>query len=179
MPELPEVETIIRRLRDGADEQPSVRDQTIQAVEVTWDRSIAEPDALTFQLALTGKQITDARRRGKFLHFPLNQGHLIGHLRMSGDMRMERRQDVDGNPAHLAPTTGSSSTLNRHTGWCSVISVNLGVCGTSKIPKLCLAPWPGALGPRIYTKSSIRNAASACPLYQAPAAGSVLHRRPG
>jgi formamidopyrimidine-DNA glycosylase len=96
MPELPEVETIIRRLRDGTPDQPSVSGQTIQTVEVTWDRSIAEPDARSFQNAMIGKHITDARRRGKYLHFPLNQGHLIGHLRMSGDMRMERRQDADG-----------------------------------------------------------------------------------
>jgi formamidopyrimidine-DNA glycosylase len=103
MPELPEVETIIRRLRDGTLNQPSVCDQTIQCIEVIWARSIAEPDALAFQHALTGKQITDARRRGKFLHFPLNQGHLIGHLRMSGDMRMERCQDADASPCPVGP----------------------------------------------------------------------------
>ena len=103
MPELPEVETIIRRLRDGVDGQPSVRGQTIHTVHVTWDRSIAIPDARSFQHALTGKQITDARRRGKYLHFPLNQGHLIGHLRMSGDMRMEKRQDADATPSPPGP----------------------------------------------------------------------------
>lgn len=103
MPELPEVETIVCRLRDGTPDQPSVRDQTIQSVEVTWARSIAAPDALTFQHALTGKQIIDARRRGKYLHFPLNQSHLIGHLRMSGDMRMEPRQDADGSPSPSGP----------------------------------------------------------------------------
>jgi formamidopyrimidine-DNA glycosylase len=103
MPELPEVETIIRRLRDGRPDQPSVRDQTIHAVQVTWARSIAEPDARSFEHALTGKQITDARRRGKYLHFPLKQGHLIGHLRMSGDMRMEPRQDADGSPSPSGP----------------------------------------------------------------------------
>jgi formamidopyrimidine-DNA glycosylase len=103
MPELPEVETIIRRLRDGTPDQPSVCDQTIQSVEVTWTRSIAEPDPRSFEYALTKKQITDARRRGKFLHFPLNQGHLIGHLRMSGDMRMEPRHDADGDPCPTGP----------------------------------------------------------------------------
>jgi formamidopyrimidine-DNA glycosylase len=103
MPELPEVETIIRKLRDGTPNQLSVRGQTIRTVEVTWDRSIAIPDAKSFQHALTGKQITNACRRGKFLHFPLNQGHLIGHLRMSGDMRMEPRQDADDTPCSLGP----------------------------------------------------------------------------
>lgn len=103
MPELPEVETIIRRLRDGAPDQPSVCGQTIQSVEITWARIIAAPDAQSFQEALAGKTISDARRRGKFLHFPLNDGHLIGHLRMSGDMRMENRLDENGIPQPLSP----------------------------------------------------------------------------
>jgi formamidopyrimidine-DNA glycosylase len=98
MPELPEVETIIRRLRNGTQNHPPLPGNTIQAVQVTWDRTIAEPDPSSFQLRLVGKQITDACRRGKFLHFPLNEGHLIAHLRMSGDMRMEKRISPDNAP---------------------------------------------------------------------------------
>lgn len=97
MPELPEVETIIRRLRNGTHEHPPLPGSTIQSVQITWDRTIAEPDPLSFQKNLIGKTITDALRRGKFLHFPLNTGHLIAHLRMSGDMRMEKRFSPDGS----------------------------------------------------------------------------------
>lgn len=103
MPELPEVETIIRRLRDGTPDQPSACGQTIQSVEVTWARIIAAPDVPAFKDSLIGKTITDARRRGKFLHFPLNEGHLIAHLRMSGDMRIENRLSDDGQPYPLSP----------------------------------------------------------------------------
>jgi formamidopyrimidine-DNA glycosylase len=103
MPELPEVETIIRRLRDGTQDQPSVCLQTIQSVEVTWERIIATPSPAAFQQSLIGKTIIDARRRGKFLHFPLNSGHLIGHLRMSGDMRMEQRVLQSGEPCPAEP----------------------------------------------------------------------------
>ncbi len=103
MPELPEVETIIRRLRDGTDEHPGVCGQHIQSVDINWAGSIAAPDANAFQAALTGKTITDARRRGKYLHFPLDKGHLIGHLRMSGDMRMEIRLAPDGTPRPPEP----------------------------------------------------------------------------
>lgn len=98
MPELPEVETIIRRLRDGTHEHPPVLDQKIQSVEVAWNRIIAEPDPDAFKQALIGKTITHARRRAKFLHFPLDEGHLVGHLRMSGDMRMLHRLDPKGSP---------------------------------------------------------------------------------
>jgi formamidopyrimidine-DNA glycosylase len=103
MPELPEVETITRRLRNGTSDQPSVCGQTIQSVEVTWSRIIAEPDVPAFKDALLGKTINDARRRGKFLHFPLNEGHLIAHLRMSGDMRIENRLADDNQPSPLSP----------------------------------------------------------------------------
>ncbi len=97
MPELPEVETIKRRLRDGTRKQIAVPGHSIQSVEITWDRIIAEPDTETFKKSLVGNHITDVRRRAKFLHFPLNEGHLVSHLRMSGDMRMERRIDAKGN----------------------------------------------------------------------------------
>ncbi len=98
MPELPEVETIIRRLRNGTKTNPPVPGHVIQSVKITWDRIIAEPNPQAFQENLIGKEIKDAQRRGKFLHFPLSQGHLIGHLRMSGDMRMEQRVTPQGDP---------------------------------------------------------------------------------
>lgn len=98
MPELPEVETIIRRLRDGTHDQPPVLGQKIQSVEINWERIIAEPEPESFKRALIGKTITDVRRRAKYLHFPLDEGHLVGHLRMSGDMRMMRRLDPKGAP---------------------------------------------------------------------------------
>ena len=101
MPELPEVETIVRKLRKGTDEHPPVPGHIIQSVEVTWDRIIERPDVETFKSNLHGKEILDAQRRGKFLHFPLDEDHLIGHLRMSGDVRMEKRIKNDGHPIPL------------------------------------------------------------------------------
>jgi formamidopyrimidine-DNA glycosylase len=96
MPELPEVETITRRLKKGDNETSSVIGQTIQSVEVTWKRIIAQPGPEEFKEILVGKTITGAQRRGKFLHFTLNEGHLFGHLRMSGDVRMEKRVNSVG-----------------------------------------------------------------------------------
>lgn len=110
MPELPEVETIIRRLRGVP-----VAGRIIQFVQVTWDRSVAKPDPNTFHAALIGKTISDARRRGKFLHFPLNEGHLIAHLRMSGDMRMEKRITLGGQP--IPPQAHDRIILNLDSDW--------------------------------------------------------------
>jgi len=115
MPELPEVETIIQRLKHGNQDQPPVPGNIIQSVLVTWDRSIAEPDPRSFQRILVGKQIMDACRRGKYLHFPLDRGHLIAHLRMSGDMRMEKSISSDG--AHLPPAEHDRVILNFTTSY--------------------------------------------------------------
>ena len=103
MPELPEVETIIRRLKNGAAGQPGVCHQVIQSVQITWPKIIAAPDPANFQEALTGKTIIDAQRRGKYLHFLLDEGHLVGHLRMSGDMRTETRLTPNGTPNPAGP----------------------------------------------------------------------------
>lgn len=98
MPELPEVETIIQRLKKGMQDVPPLPGHTIQSVQVYWDKTIAEPDPETFKHQLAGKTIIDASRRAKYLHFPLNKGHLIAHLRMSGDIRMEKRFSSSGEP---------------------------------------------------------------------------------
>jgi formamidopyrimidine-DNA glycosylase len=96
MPELPEVETIVRRLRNGSEDYAPVPGNIIQDVKIFWKKIVDTPDVPTFRQDLVGKTVEDVQRRGKFLHFPLNEGHLIAHLRMSGDMLMEKRLDVNG-----------------------------------------------------------------------------------
>lgn len=98
MPELPEVETIIRRLRNGTQEQPPLPGHTIRSVTVLWEGIIARPGVSKFIAQVRGKTILNAQRRAKYLHFPLNEGHLIAHLRMSGDMRLEPNPGPGGDP---------------------------------------------------------------------------------
>jgi formamidopyrimidine-DNA glycosylase len=79
MPELPEVETIARKLR------PILSERRIQSIEVFWPRTVDRPDLDTFVTALTGARVRDVGRRGKFLLMPLDTGQtLLVHLRMSG-----------------------------------------------------------------------------------------------
>lgn len=115
MPELPEVETIIRRLKNGDANTLPLPGQTIQSVEITWNRIIAEPDPQSFRENLIGKKIIDAHRRGKFLHFPLSAGHLIAHLRMSGDMRMETR--VSAGDKYIPPDEYDRVVINFHSSY--------------------------------------------------------------
>lgn len=91
MPELPEVETIRRRLRDGGPSNPSLLGQTIDGVELLWPRTLAAPGAAEFGARLPGQAVTDVGRRGKFLIFELTSDSLLVHLRMSGDLLVEER----------------------------------------------------------------------------------------
>lgn len=96
MPELPEVETIVRALRNGGRGGPSIVGKQIQSVELLWDRTLAEPDRENFEVRLPGQLVTGVDRRGKFIIIPLSQETLLIHLRMSGDLRV-------GQAAELLP----------------------------------------------------------------------------
>ena len=87
MPELPEVETVragLARHDVGA---------TDTGVEVLHPRPVRR-DArgpAGFAAALTGRRIEGARRRGKYLWLPLDDGDaLLGHLGMSGQLLVQR-----------------------------------------------------------------------------------------
>ncbi len=66
--------------------------RTISECVVQWERTIAEPDAKSFCERLPGQSINTVNRRGKFIQLTLNDGFLICHLRMSGDIRVEPDQ---------------------------------------------------------------------------------------
>jgi formamidopyrimidine-DNA glycosylase len=89
MPELPEVEVVRRGLADH------VVGQTISSVEVLHPRPVrrhlAGPE--DFAAQLTGTRITDARRRGKYLWLPLDNGDaILAHLGMSGQLLVQPAQ---------------------------------------------------------------------------------------
>jgi len=80
MPELPEVETIVRDLRDV------LVGETVQAVEIHWPRIVATPTAEGLSERLVGRTVRAVARRGKFLVLRLDEGALIVHLRMTGQI---------------------------------------------------------------------------------------------
>ena len=83
MPELPEVETIAKRLR------PALAGQRIERAQVFWARTIALPSAAAFTRRLRSHTIESVGRRGKYLLFHLSSGDvLITHLRMTGDFTL-------------------------------------------------------------------------------------------
>jgi formamidopyrimidine-DNA glycosylase len=89
VPELPEVETVVRALR------PQLTGRKITAINNTWSRHIDRPPLPEFSKRIGGRTISDISRRGKFILFPLdNADTLIIHLRMSGHLAV-----VDPEPA--------------------------------------------------------------------------------
>lgn len=90
MPELPEVETIVRALRDGGRGGPSIVGRQVQSVQLLWARSLAEPQRELFEARLPGQRVESVERRGKFIVMHLNNDFLLIHLRMSGDLRVEQ-----------------------------------------------------------------------------------------
>jgi formamidopyrimidine-DNA glycosylase len=88
MPELPEVETIVRALRNGGRGDVSILHRRIQSVDLRWVRTLHSPGLDEFITRLIGRQIVDVTRRGKYVVIHLDNGFLLFHLRMSGDLRI-------------------------------------------------------------------------------------------
>lgn len=90
MPELPEIETIRNVLIRGKEKQPSIIGKTIVRAEILWERTIATPPVEEFKDWIVERSILNVRRRGKYLILDLSDGCLIFHLRMSGDVVIEK-----------------------------------------------------------------------------------------
>lgn len=81
MPELPEVETIKRDLKE------KVVGKTIKEIEIVAPQLVKKPTLQQFILGLVGETITILERRGKYLLFSLASGKiLVIHLRMTGQL---------------------------------------------------------------------------------------------
>lgn len=109
MPELPEVETIARALRQGGREGPTVVGRTIAEAEFLWPRMLQAMDPLTAVERLRGQRTCDVSRRAKWLILSLSQDTLLLHLRMSGDLRVL--------PAGTPPAPHDRFTLSFEDGW--------------------------------------------------------------
>ena len=80
MPELPEVETITRRLR------PELVGKSIIKADLLWSRTLATPIPAKFKKQVKGQEIQAVGRRAKYFVMDLSDYHLFIHLRMSGDL---------------------------------------------------------------------------------------------
>jgi formamidopyrimidine-DNA glycosylase len=92
VPELPEVETVVREIRSG------LLKRTITAARFSIPRQVEPQTPREVAKAVTGQSIRGVERRGKYILIRLDRGLLIVHLRMTG--RLYVREAADGERAH-------------------------------------------------------------------------------
>jgi formamidopyrimidine-DNA glycosylase len=93
MPELPEVETTVRKLRG------MVRGRRIERFKATWPRKVF-PSVAGVRRAIVGRKIVRLSRRGKYIVFHLDDDSvLLVHLGMSGSLSVNNE-----DAAHVRAT---------------------------------------------------------------------------
>jgi formamidopyrimidine-DNA glycosylase len=97
MPELPEVETIVRSL------QPKLSGLTITDTKTTLPKIIRAPEDFdSFKRYIIGRKISEIRRRGKYLLFSLTGDYsLLFHLRMTGNLVYCQKEVTLAKYTHL------------------------------------------------------------------------------
>jgi formamidopyrimidine-DNA glycosylase len=129
MPELPEVETVVRDLR------PQLAGRRIESVEITRDpairaRLVRYPSATTFVRRLRGRTIMSILRRGKYIMMPLDPApaasngtyqadgalepsdeRVIVHLGMTGHLRVWEPEETPVKHTHFRALLDSGVEL--------------------------------------------------------------------
>jgi len=118
MPELPEVETIARQLRDGRESRegrteydtiavPSLVGRIILETHVMWAREVGPMPAATFEERTCGCRIVAVGRHGKWLIIELackrdaERSYMLVHLRMSGRLEVVPQADAYSKHARV------------------------------------------------------------------------------
>jgi formamidopyrimidine-DNA glycosylase len=85
MPELPEVESVVRGLRDD------VVGCSFTCFETTWPRQIRPYTPKAFASRLVGQRIITLGRRAKYIVFTLSDDVLFVHLKMTGRLYIKEK----------------------------------------------------------------------------------------
>lgn len=106
MPELPEVETIRKTLKE------LIIGEKIINVEVYWPKIIKKPDDIDiFKDILKGETFLDLKRKGKFLLFELDNYTLVSHLRMEGKYGIHLTGESKDKHTHVIFNLASGKSL--------------------------------------------------------------------
>ena len=108
MPELPEVEILVRHLR------PLIQGKTVREVNVRRAKSLRGTKENTFKKALTGARFTGLTRRGKYLLFELRPKGARDSFQMLGHLGMTGRMYLQPKGADLAKHAAVVLALGRH-----------------------------------------------------------------
>jgi formamidopyrimidine-DNA glycosylase len=95
MPELPEVETVARGLREP------LLGRRIVGVSVRWPRTVALLPVEEFRARLVDRRVLAIGRRGKYVIIDLDKGCLLIHLMMSGRLQTVPAGHASDKHVHL------------------------------------------------------------------------------
>ncbi len=90
MPELPEVEIVVRELRE------QVLDKTIKKIDVLWDKTYEQ----RCSLPVAGQVIKQIGRKGKYILLYMPDSVLVVHLRMTGQLLFMEKPE-NGPAKHI------------------------------------------------------------------------------
>ena len=107
MPELPEVETIVRMLL------PNVEGKRIEKAELRLGRMLLEMDPENFSAALQGRTIYRILRRGKYIVIESEDCALVIHLGMTGQLTFSPAE-YEENPGFIRTVTGMQKPKGVH-----------------------------------------------------------------
>ncbi len=107
MPELPEVETIVRMLL------PNVEGKRIETAELRLGRMLLDMDPGNFSAALKGQSIDRILRRGKYIVMELTECALVIHLGMTGQLTFSPADYVE-NAGFVRTVTGMQKPKGVH-----------------------------------------------------------------
>jgi formamidopyrimidine-DNA glycosylase len=100
VPELPEVETVVRDVR------PHLTGRRIQAVGVS-QKALRRPWSSEWETLLLGRRVAGVRRRGKWIVLDLDRGlSLVFHLGMSGNLTVTDADAPVADHTHVVIALG-------------------------------------------------------------------------
>ena len=93
MPELPEVETVLRTLENR------IKDQEIVDIKVLYEPIVQNKDS--FIKSLLHQHFRDFLRRGKYLIFKMDDIYFVSHLRMEGKYYIQKPDEPTNKHNHI------------------------------------------------------------------------------
>jgi len=145
MPELPEVEVLVRHLR------PLLVGKIIRRVEVRRKKVLQPTSLARFQKTLRGGKFASLQRRGKYLLFELQtrpsrqKYFLLGHLGMTGRMFLAPKNSLLPKHAAVVLQLGAKKFIYEDTRYFGRLTLDL-----SAIEKLGPEPWDKNFTPEIF-----------------------------
>ncbi len=107
MPELPEVETVVRTL------EKQIMNAEITDVIIRWPKTV-EDDPAVFRETLLHQSFRKFERRGKYLIFRMDDCTLTVHLRMEGKFYIQKPEDPLNRHMHVLFRLADGRELRYH-----------------------------------------------------------------